>query len=337
MKISSTLNNKYLLCSFALLGAFLIPRFTHLFPLALLIFSTIYLVCIELNSIAKITMVLIKIFFINYNVEIFYIIATVSPILYLKKNCSIDQTINLICFFSYPKIIVLIYHLFSNISLNHYIYEPIQYRDYTLHLVTFFPFFLLNFNKNYKVGAFHTLVFYFLAFITNSRACVYLITLSIIILFLCRKKFTDLIFITLAIPAIYIYKISTNSDFYGELIQRFKFGIYSPTRFNYDYPMAIDKIINNNDLTINPHNLYLFTWMNKGLLSAAILVLISILAHVIGISNLRKNIYDKLYIAVFISFISYSIFSIFENSISYLMFIYFFYFIQKIIIKSNQK
>jgi hypothetical protein len=42
-----------------------------------------------------------------------------------------------------------------------------------------------------------------------------------------------------------IFKGLTHSEFFGQLIQRFKYGIDSPSRLNIDYPAAINTIVSN--------------------------------------------------------------------------------------------
>jgi hypothetical protein len=337
MKNFTTYKTQIEIFFFILIGISLVPRFNEYYPFISLIFLIFFLINLSFKISYKIIFILLNIISFYYNIQIFYFVSIIIPIYYY---CHINKILLLkdyLYLIAYPKLITLSYHIFKNYDLNGFIVNPIQYRDYTLHILIFSPLIFIKF-INCTVRIIFLMTFlYFLTFITNSRSCFYLLTLMVILNSIYTKKFKYLFLILLFIPSLAAYRLLTSADIYGELIQRFKFGINSPTRFSNDYPEAISAIISNNQILVNPHNLYLNTFINMGMVSGILLILISIFTHIIIIKDFRLFNNNNFFISFRVSFLLFSIYSFFENSNLLIFFIFCFYFIYERFIINSKK
>lgn len=246
------------------------------------------------------------------------IILSLSTLLFLKK-IELEKIISIIKLIYYIFIIIFIKHLLANYYDNGYIINPIQYRDNGIIIALLYS--VINFkNNNLMLSSFIHTITLFLAFITNSRFVIY-ISIFIYLNKNIKKSYLVLIYI---IVASLLYYLLTNSEDFGSLIMRLKYGFYSPTRFNNDwvsgYENLENKIFNNNIIeNNNPHNFFLDSSLKNGLL-ITLFILLLLITQIYKIFINKYN-YKDVKIDILNLNIVIFIYGFFENSNLFLYFI----------------
>lgn len=223
------------------------------------------------------------------------------------------------------------FHVIKNIHTNGYFSSPDQYRDISLFILLIFPFsieYCIKSKNNIYLFA-NILLTTFIAISTNSRSCIYLTLITLIINI--KLDFKKLIVALLAILVSLLLFINVvKADDWGHVKQRFKAGLSSPTRVAENLPNGIHEVMKSkiliNDhqenVKVNPHNEFIYVSIYFGKLIGGILFLISIIIFITKILKIWNFIITKhiLKISGSIIFVNLFAYSMIENYNPYLIF-----------------
>ena len=223
------------------------------------------------------------------------------------------------------------FHVIKNIHHNGYFNNPDQYRDISLFILLIFPFSIEYCIKFKSIIYLFTNIILtsFIAISTNSRSCVYLTLITLIINIKLDFKKSIVAFLGILV-SLMLFINMVKADDWGHVKQRFNAGLSSPTRLAENLPDGFHEVSRSkifiNDLQknirVNPHNEFLYIAIYFGKLIGGILFFTSIIILITKILNIwnffiKKNITN---ISVSISFVNLFAYSMIENYDPYLIF-----------------